>query len=80
MQNTQAYVTAKNGFFSKHLMPEKVDIEATTTLEIEKNSGKILSHIEVWHNKSVSTSLQCASSCCRKPSCAPFLGVSIRCN
>lgn len=29
-------------------------LQATTKLEVQKDSGKILSHIETWHNKSVS--------------------------
>lgn len=32
----------------------KMFVQATTKLEVQKDSGKILSHIEVWHNKSVS--------------------------
>lgn len=28
-------------------------LQATTKLEVQKDTGKILSHIETWHNKSV---------------------------
>lgn len=53
VENHQTYVPRKQGFFSKHLMPDKVELDVTTKLEVQKESGKILSHVEVWHDKFV---------------------------
>lgn len=53
VKNHQTYETRREGFFSKHLMPAKVEINVTTKLEVQKDTGKIISHTEVWHDKSV---------------------------
>jgi hypothetical protein len=52
VENIQHYVNSeKRSWLSKKLVPEKIDIEATTMLQVQKDTGKILSHIETWHNK-----------------------------
>jgi hypothetical protein len=36
------------------VIPVCLMLQATTKLEVQKDTGKIISHVEVWHNKSVS--------------------------
>mmetsp|Transcript_2352 Transcript_2352/g.7041 ORF Transcript_2352/g.7041 Transcript_2352/m.7041 type:complete len:160 (+) Transcript_2352:463-942(+) len=53
LENFQTYVPKREGFLSRHLMPEEIKINVLTSLEIQKESGLISKHTEIWHDKKV---------------------------
>lgn len=53
IENHQTYVPKRDGFLSRRLMPEEIKINVLTTLEVQKDSGQISKHTEVWHDKKV---------------------------
>mmetsp|Transcript_2350 Transcript_2350/g.7034 ORF Transcript_2350/g.7034 Transcript_2350/m.7034 type:complete len:110 (+) Transcript_2350:463-792(+) len=50
LENFQTYVPKREGFLSRHLMPEEIKINVLTSLEIQKESGLISKHTEVTRN------------------------------
>lgn len=51
MPNKQAYTFAREGWFSKHMLPERVDLQTNTVLTIEESSGLIARHSDTWEGK-----------------------------
>lgn len=52
--NRQVYRFAREGWLSQKTMPEVVDLNVTTTLTLDKQSGLILRHHDVWEGKAES--------------------------
>ena len=44
------YVWARNSWLSKRILPEVSPIDATVVLEIDENTGKIVSHTDDWRS------------------------------
>lgn len=51
VRNQQTYHLSQSGFLAKHLFPEVVDLDVTTTLILDPQSNKIVRHTDVWNNK-----------------------------
>ncbi|KAI3650328.1 hypothetical protein MP228_003809 [Amoeboaphelidium protococcarum] len=51
--NQQHYVFKKDGFISRRLFPDKVDLDTVTTITVV--DGKIVSHRDVWIGNKEST-------------------------
>ena len=49
--NKQGYTFAREGWFSKHMLPERVDLQTNTVLTIEESSGRIARHSDTWEGK-----------------------------
>ena len=61
--NKQGYTFAREGWLSKHVLPERVDLQTNTVLTIEESSGRIARHSDTWEGKPTPPRWAPAHSC-----------------
>ncbi|KAK9818186.1 hypothetical protein WJX72_008471 [[Myrmecia] bisecta] len=48
---TQTYGFARTGFMTKRLLPEKIVLDTTMTLTVDKETNQIVKHTDFWKDK-----------------------------
>lgn len=53
IENDQVYLLSRSSWLSKKVMPEKVELQVSTKLDVDPQTWQVVRHQEVWNNKSV---------------------------